>query len=316
MALKKHAGLAGLILAGGLVLVGCAGNRPAPVVERNEDTFYKMTRFIMTSREARIYRGLLSPEARRRFIEYFWEIRDPNPLSDENEFRQEIQRRFEHVQRYFQEGQRPGWRTDRGRFYMILGPPEQVERNVPTTDPRYQGRIIDWYYGFSGISGTTYTGGGFRLRFVDERGFGSFRLDERYLSLRVLDVLEELKLNMIVKQDEDSPFPAAIDFQVDYNARAGEIAVSFKPEKVAFERSQERISVHLYVTVLVFGAGEEIDRFSRDWQQEFNAEEVLKTDFRFRIPVAVKLGPGKHTVDVVLTDMMSGRKSRRILTVK
>ena len=134
-------------------LAACAGNRPGPVVERSVDTFYQMTRPIMTAREDLTYRGLSSPEARRRFIDYFWEIRDPNPLTEDNEFRAEIRDRFEYVERYFQEGQRPGWRTDRGRFFMILGRPEQVDRNVEVADTRYKGRVIDWYYGFSGISG-------------------------------------------------------------------------------------------------------------------------------------------------------------------
>ncbi|HDP94316.1 MAG TPA: GWxTD domain-containing protein [Candidatus Aminicenantes bacterium] len=316
MSARYSACLAGMILAGGMLLGGCGGNRPAPVVEPQTDEFYQVARPIMTSQESRIYRNLASPQLRKRFIEYFWEIRDPNPLTEDNEFRMEMLRRFEHVQRYFQEGQRPGWRTDRGRFFMILGPPDEVDRNVQTTDPRLQGRVIDWYYGFSGATGTTYSGGGFRLRFVDERGFGIFRMDERYMPLRVMDILEELKFNMIVKRGQDSPFPEAIDFQVDFNPAAGEVTVSFGPKRVAFERREDRILVHLHVAVMVINEKEKIDKFTRDWKEEFNAEAVLKEDFRFNIPVAVRLDPGKSTLDVVVTDLMSGRKSRRMTSVK
>jgi GWxTD domain-containing protein len=309
--------LAGLILAGGMLLGGCAGNRPAPVVEPEEDEFIQVVRPIMTSQESRIYRNLTSPRARQRFIEYFWEIRDPNPLTEDNEFRMEMLRRFEHVQRYFQEGQRPGWRTDRGRFFMILGPPDEVDRMVQTTDPRLQGRIIDWYYyGLSGASQTTFSGGGFRLRFVDESGFGMYRMDERYMPLRVMDILEELKFNMIVKRGQDSPFPEAIDFQVDFNPAAGKVNISFGPRRVAFERRDDRILVHLHVTVMVISEKEEINKFTRDWKEEYSAEAVLKEDFRFNIPVDVRLDPGKYSLDVVVTDLMSGRKSRRMTSVK
>lgn len=308
--------LAGLILAGGMLLGGCAGNRPARVVEPEADEFYQVARPIMTSEESRTYRKLASPQARKRFIEYFWEIRDPNPLTEENEFRMEMFRRYEHVQRYFQEGQRPGWRTDRGRFFMILGPPDEVDRNVQTMDPRLEGRVIDWYYGFSGGTGITYSGGGFRLRFIDEGGFGVYRMDERYMPLRVLDILEELKYNMIVKRGQDSPFPEAIDFQVDFNPAASMVNISFGPKHVAFERREDRIFVHLHAAVLVISEKEEIRKFSRDWKKEFSADAVLKEDFRFNIPVAVRLDPGKFTLDVVVTDLMSGRKSRRMTSVK
>jgi len=295
---------------------GCAGNRPEPVVERNEDTFYQMTRFIMTVQEDRTYRNLASPEARRRFIDYFWEIRDPNPLTGDNEFRAEIRDRFEYVQRYFQEGQRPGWRTDRGRFFMILGPPEQVDHNVDVIDSRYKGRVIDWYYGFSGVSGTTYSGGGFRLRFVDERGFGAYRLDERYLSLRVLDLLEELKFNMIVKREEDSPFPPALKFKVDYDPAAARVTVLFGPDKISFERRGDQVKVHFYVDILAYGEKDEIAKFSREWRRQYAADELLKPGFRFRIPVEVALQRGRYTLDVVVTDVMSGRKSRGQAAVK
>ncbi|MDY0297196.1 MAG: GWxTD domain-containing protein [Acidobacteriota bacterium] len=301
----------------GFLAGSCAANRPDPVVEPQDDQFYQLAGPIMTARENRIYRNLTSPAARERFIEYFWEIRDPNPLTAENEFRSEMLRRHDHVQRYFQEGQRPGWRTDRGRFFMILGPPDEEDRNVQTTDPRLQGRIIDWYYyGLSGASQTTFSGGGFRLRFVDENGFGIYRMDERYLPLRVMDILEDLKFNMIVKRNADSPFPEAIDFQVDSNPATSTVDVVFSPNRVAFERREERIFVHLYVTVLVFSDNEEINRFSRDWEAGFDADQVLQENFRFHIPVAVSLKPGKYTLDVVLTDMLSGRKSRRLGSVK
>jgi len=62
------------------------------------------------------------------FIRLFWQQRDPTPGSEANEYRDEIERRFRHVNEFFGRGTpRPGWMTAMGRIYMILGEPASTE---------------------------------------------------------------------------------------------------------------------------------------------------------------------------------------------
>ena len=60
------------------------------------------------------------------FIEAFWRKRDTNPTTIENEFREEYDERLTYVNEFFgRDTFRPGWMTDRGRYFLILGPPTE-----------------------------------------------------------------------------------------------------------------------------------------------------------------------------------------------
>ena len=84
--------------------------------------------YIITEREAEVFAALGSALERDRFIEAFWQKRDPVPGTPENEFRDEHLRRLAHANRELRgEAFTEGWRTDRGRMYIILGPPRSIE---------------------------------------------------------------------------------------------------------------------------------------------------------------------------------------------
>ena len=74
----------------------------------NEDV-----RWIITDEEARAFKNLSNEEEREQFIEMFWQRRNPNPDSPENEFRDEHYARIAYANEHFAAG-KPGWMTDRG----------------------------------------------------------------------------------------------------------------------------------------------------------------------------------------------------------
>ncbi|MFQ5790883.1 MAG: GWxTD domain-containing protein [Acidobacteriota bacterium] len=85
--------------------------------------------YIITEREREVFLSLETVEERKRFIEAFWRKRDPNPATPQNEFKDEHYRRLEHANRFLgRETFRPGWKTDRGRMYIILGEPREIQR--------------------------------------------------------------------------------------------------------------------------------------------------------------------------------------------
>jgi len=69
---------------------------------------------------------LQTNEEREQFIEAFWQRRDPTPDTVENEFKEEHYRRIAYTNERFASGI-PGWRTDRGRIYIIWGKPDEIE---------------------------------------------------------------------------------------------------------------------------------------------------------------------------------------------
>lgn len=89
----------------------------------NEDVAY-----IASPEEKAVFLKLKSDTEREEFVEQFWYRRDPNPATVINEFKAEHYRRIAHAnQRFGSVKTMPGWMTDRGRIYIIYGPPLQVE---------------------------------------------------------------------------------------------------------------------------------------------------------------------------------------------
>jgi GWxTD domain-containing protein len=87
----------------------------------NEDV-----RWIITDEERKAFKQLSNEEEREKFIEAFWDRRNPNPDSEDNEFKDEHYRRIEYANDHFAAGV-PGWRTDRGRIYIVYGPPDEIQ---------------------------------------------------------------------------------------------------------------------------------------------------------------------------------------------
>jgi GWxTD domain-containing protein len=136
--------------------------------------------YIITKEEKKAFYALQTDEERENFIENFWRRRDPNPDTEENEYREEYYERIAYANEHFSSGI-PGWKTDRGRIYIAWGKPDSVETH-PTGGsydrPSYEG----------GGSTTTYpfevwfyrhldnVGEGLEIEFVDPTGTGEYRL--------------------------------------------------------------------------------------------------------------------------------------------
>ena len=85
--------------------------------------------YIISPEERDVFLSLPTQEERERFTEAFWNRRDPNPATLENEFAKEHYRRLEYAVRVLgRDAPRPGWKTDRGRYYIILGEPAEIQR--------------------------------------------------------------------------------------------------------------------------------------------------------------------------------------------
>jgi GWxTD domain-containing protein len=82
--------------------------------------------YIITDEERQAFKRLQTDEERDQFIEQFWLRRDPTPDTLENEYKEEHYRRIAYANEHFASGI-PGWKTDRGRFYIMYGPPDEIE---------------------------------------------------------------------------------------------------------------------------------------------------------------------------------------------
>ena len=158
-------------LAGAAARVGAEDDRLERLPEEHRVWLEEEVVYIITPPEREVFLGLESHEEREYFIEAFWDRRDPFPATPENEFRDEHYERIAYANRFLgRDAPRPGWQTDRGRHWIILGEPRTRE----VFEGRNEVVSIDlWIY-----DGDTALGlpPRFNLLFFKENDVGEYQL--------------------------------------------------------------------------------------------------------------------------------------------
>jgi len=148
-----------------------AKKKPKDLPEKHRKWLEEEVNYIIKSRERDVFLQLETDKEREIFIEAFWKQRDPSPGSPENEFRKEHYRRIAYVNKFFgRETTRPGWMTDRGRIYIILGDPIDVDR-YENAEEHYP--MIVWFYQGDVKYGLPSF---FNVAFFKRRGIGEYIL--------------------------------------------------------------------------------------------------------------------------------------------
>jgi TonB family protein len=130
----------------------------------NEDVVY-----IISDQERSAFKKLTTDEERKKFIEQFWQQRDPTPDTPENEYQEEHYRRIAYVNEHYG-SPIPGWKTGRGRIYITLGPPDEIDSH-PSGDQETPIPFEDWIY--RRIEGV---GDNVTFNFIDPQLNGEFPL--------------------------------------------------------------------------------------------------------------------------------------------
>jgi len=113
-----------VLAAGGMITPMLLAQPMGPYAKwLNEDVFY-----IIQPQERTAFESLRTDEEREQFIVQFWQRRDPTPTTPhENEAKEEHYRRISYSNERYRETDTPGWRTKRGRTYIVFGPPDEIE---------------------------------------------------------------------------------------------------------------------------------------------------------------------------------------------
>lgn len=135
--------------------------------------------YIISDQEKTAFERLTTDEERHHFVEQFWARRNPAPGASGNKFKQEHYRRIAYANEHWA-WNLPGWKTDRGRIYIMYGPPDEIDSHPsggPYERPTSEGGgtvvtcpFEDWRYShFEGI-------GSLSIEFVDPASSGEFRM--------------------------------------------------------------------------------------------------------------------------------------------
>ena len=175
---------------------------------------------IITPDERRAFEKLTTNQEREEFIKIFWGVRDPDPDTQENEYREQHYERIAYANEHFTSG-KPGWMTDRGRIYVKFGKPDQIESHP--TGGLYQRMSYEgggstttypfekWFYRY--IAGV---GSGVEIEFVDPSGSGEYRIardsNEKDALAHVPGIgrMPVDSLDSGYRREQDSPFAKMI----------------------------------------------------------------------------------------------------------
>ncbi len=293
----------GAVLAAAFVAAACSAG-PKMDLDPESGRFHETARLIMTKEEAKIFSLLPDAESRREFIADFWEKRDPDQGTPENEYKKEFEARVDYANRRFKEGG-PGVNTDRGRIHVFMGPPDKFEEYFNHTDTSIKGAILWWIYYDHRLG----------IEFVDERGTGQYKI--RDYDGDFFGAMDLIKLGHHVKAD-DVFRKKFVKFEVSYDAGRGELEVRIPSDTLMFrENAEGDLQADLSFVVYIYadeGLSKETHRETRSVVVKDRELEALKTvDLRF----GCALKPGTNFVDVIIQGReTSSSKIRRIFEIK
>lgn len=139
------------------------------LLKHDYKTALAQLKYIDSTGEVKKMEKLRTYEERLAAFNAFWTQHDPTPGTRDNEAKREFYRRVSYASRMFGHLRQPGWRTDRGRIYIVYGEPDQID-DVPMA-PNYLPYQV-WHY---------YHQGPYRqFTFVDENEDGDYRLQYPY----------------------------------------------------------------------------------------------------------------------------------------
>ena len=296
-----------------LGILGCGGLGKIALDPESRD-FYATAQLIMTKYEKAIFRHLPDKESREEFINDFWAKRDPDPDSEENEFKAEFFRRIEYANKRFKEGP-PGWKTDRGRIYIYLGPPDKFDEFFTHNEYDYKGfkirgSILIWYY-------YRYNLG---IKFVDTDGNGHFTFDPSPYEMgggiigSLTDAIEQAKLGIF--SDKEGFAKKFMNFDLKFDKEKKEIIVSIPVKFLTFRdedgllKADFEFEFHIYEK-----GGLKKDKFKEVKSFEMPEDEVLELkNIIFTFPY--DLNPGTFYFDVIIISREGLGKARKIFKIK
>lgn len=205
-----------------IIVLGTNTLFPNKMKQKSDNSdFLTKVQYIISKDEEKFYKNL-PEEKQEEFIQQFWDIRDPDPDTPENEFKEEYFNRIDDANKQFTAA-REGWLTDRGKAYILLGPPNYVE-NYPMG-----GNPINTF-SRNPYSVWHYTD--FYLIFVDNRNDGDYQIQYTDLG-NIADVQEAFqKAKMGLKYLDKK---LGYNFELKRNKQKSNILVfSIETESITF----------------------------------------------------------------------------------
>jgi len=285
------------------VLISCSTSNRLELDPKSQD-FYEEARLIMTKQEKKIFKHLPDRESREEFIKDFWKKRDPSPYSELNEFKQGFYERVEYANERFREGI-PGWKTDRGRIYIIFGFPDKIVEEPWINSPSIKGYLLWIYYRYN-----------FAVEFVDRKGDNTYVINP-YSGIHgeFFEAMEKVKVGKAYNSDKIGS--KYIDFKLNYDKSKNELNISIPVKGISFVEQDGLLKAEFEFRFNVYADKENAQKntYTETRRFESTEEELLdKEELSFNF--SFDLEPGKYFFDVLVIGEPDIGRTRKTFNIK
>jgi len=287
-----------MIIVSTVLLFSCSLGRAPKNLDPEEQEFLSQVRYIITRQERKTFISLPASE-RPHFVEQFWKNGDNDPDTEINEYKNEYLKRIDEARHLFTEGGTSGWLTDRGRIYILLGPPEQRE-TYPRGYSLYGKPSEVWHYGF------------YQIFFVDSRWNGNFELVSESASLLADINTAQMGLRPRTKNEDQ----ALSDFKIDFRKagdRNQQIVVSVPYRDIGFSSEGQKFKTTFELDWEVYDADDrKIQEGTKTSPLDLTQEEIKEFKGReFRIEFPLELAPGDYQLAITLKNSTAHSELRK-----
>ena len=270
--------------------------------------FLSKVGYIITKEERKIFLEL--PDAGKDdFIEEFWKRRDPDPDTAQNEYRLEYEDRLQRAGGLFRGEGRPGWLTDRGRIYILFGPPSE-RLTYPMEATGYCREV--WHYG------------SFPVVFIDDHCSGNFVMRAINLEhLQALNIAQGHFQKTFTQEKKLFDYDVAIQkIRVGEGVYEGKVAVDIPYATIWFTFKEERLETAFIVKLEMSDESgrtvwEALDSFPLTLDER-ELKENRSRRFRMEFPLLLdkdvdRLKSQKLRLEVSVKNTTEGEELRKVL---
>ena len=276
----------------------CVSNKPKSNLDPDSQAFLSTVRYIITKEERKTFLNLF-PQKRADFIEEFWKKRDPDPTTEENEFKEQYFTRIEEANNLFRDSPEDGWLQDRGRVYILLGPPER--RDVFPRGQSFYGKPMEiWYYGI------------YPIVFIDEAYSNNYKLQP--ISARNIAEINSAQMDLKPKIKSEK-------LKLDFNLKAIEITtgkilieVSIPYKNIWFLEKDNKLETIMELSLEIFDSrGKRIMKEEKDYSLSLSSKDLVEScDDNYIIKIPVMLKKGDYSLTILLINKTDETQVRKM----
>jgi GWxTD domain-containing protein len=274
--------------------LSCASSLLPKNMDPASRQFLSEVRYIITRQERNIFLGMPAAE-REGFIEEFWKKRDPDPYTEENEFKEQYYNRIEEANKLFQEGTTPGWLQDRGRVHILLGPPERRDL-FPAGSAVYEFPTEIWYYGYLPVV------------FVDRTESGDYRLEP----------ISAQNITLVTKaQQEHKPKLLREEVTFDFSLRIRRakeggalIQVEVPYKNIWLAQRENSLQTTLELSAQISDrSGKKVWEHRQEYPISFEEQKLAElTGQSYQLTLQVPLEPGEYSLALDLVNKIDNSR--------